>query len=156
MQNNIAFITCVNNDEWYSECLLYLKHLNICLDHVKKGGVILADDVLFFGLVNGDEWVPHKHRTIVTHLREFVKYINSCDELDVKILNEYKNYTKQVQDDKKHGDKLTGIFKVEKSLRKNYPIPNGKLFWIKVQRNCRVSKDKQKTPIVIFIPVINY
>lgn len=25
----IAFITCVNNDWWYSECLLYLKHLKI-------------------------------------------------------------------------------------------------------------------------------
>lgn len=25
----IAFITCVNSDYWYSECLLYLKHLKI-------------------------------------------------------------------------------------------------------------------------------
>ena len=25
----IAFITCVNSDWWYSECLLYLKHLKI-------------------------------------------------------------------------------------------------------------------------------
>ena len=25
----IAFITCVNSDYWYSECLLYLKHLNL-------------------------------------------------------------------------------------------------------------------------------
>ena len=31
MLNNkkIAFITCVNSDWWYSECLLYLKHLKI-------------------------------------------------------------------------------------------------------------------------------
>ena len=27
--NKIAFITCVNSDWWYSECLLYLKHLKI-------------------------------------------------------------------------------------------------------------------------------
>ena len=25
----VAFITCVNSDYWYSECLLYLKHLNL-------------------------------------------------------------------------------------------------------------------------------
>ncbi len=25
----IAFITCVNDEEWYSECLLYLKHLKV-------------------------------------------------------------------------------------------------------------------------------
>ena len=28
-KNKIAFITCVNSDYWYSECLLYLKHLKI-------------------------------------------------------------------------------------------------------------------------------
>ena len=28
-QNSIAFITCVNNEDWYSECLLYLKYLNV-------------------------------------------------------------------------------------------------------------------------------
>ena len=27
--NKVAFITCVNSEDWYSECLLYLKHLNI-------------------------------------------------------------------------------------------------------------------------------
>ena len=27
--NKVTFITCVNNEEWYSECLLYLKHLKI-------------------------------------------------------------------------------------------------------------------------------
>ena len=25
----ICFITCVNDEEWYSECLLYLKHLHL-------------------------------------------------------------------------------------------------------------------------------
>ena len=28
-ENKIAFITCVNSDYWYSECLLYLKHLKM-------------------------------------------------------------------------------------------------------------------------------
>ena len=28
-KNKVAFITCVNSDDWYSECLLYLKHLNV-------------------------------------------------------------------------------------------------------------------------------
>jgi predicted O-methyltransferase YrrM len=66
----------------------YLEHLKVCLLHVKSGGIILADDVLFFGLVNGDEWVPHKHRTNVKHLREFLSYIKEQDCLDVKILEE--------------------------------------------------------------------
>ena len=28
-EKKVAFITCVNSDYWYSECLLYLKHLKI-------------------------------------------------------------------------------------------------------------------------------
>ena len=28
-EKKFAFITCVNSDYWYSECLLYLQHLNI-------------------------------------------------------------------------------------------------------------------------------
>ena len=26
-EKKVAFITCVNSEDWYSECLLYLKHL---------------------------------------------------------------------------------------------------------------------------------
>ena len=28
-QKKCAFITCVNNEDWYSECCLYLQHLNV-------------------------------------------------------------------------------------------------------------------------------
>ena len=28
-EKKIAFITCVNSEEWYSECLLYLQHLDL-------------------------------------------------------------------------------------------------------------------------------
>ena len=28
-EKKVAFITCVNSDYWYSECLLYLKHFKI-------------------------------------------------------------------------------------------------------------------------------
>ncbi len=28
-ERKIAFITCVNDEEWYSECLLYLRHLHL-------------------------------------------------------------------------------------------------------------------------------
>ena len=28
-QNAFAFITCVNNDDWYNECQLYLRHLTV-------------------------------------------------------------------------------------------------------------------------------
>ena len=66
----------------------YLEHLQIVLPHVKQGGIILADDVLFFGLVKGEEHVAHKHRTIVRHLREFLDYIEKDESLSVELINE--------------------------------------------------------------------
>lgn len=66
----------------------YKNHLITCLKHTHKGSIILADDVLFFGLVKGQEKVNHKHRTIVRHLREFLDYIENSNEIEVNILNE--------------------------------------------------------------------
>ena len=66
----------------------YLEHLNVVINNVKSGGIILADDVLFFGLVKGDEYVIHKHRTIVRHLREFLADIENRDDLDVTLIQE--------------------------------------------------------------------
>ena len=66
----------------------YLEHLNLVLPNVKEGVIILADDVLFFGLVKGEEHVAHKHRTIVRHLREFLSDIENRDDLDVELIKE--------------------------------------------------------------------
>ena len=66
----------------------YLEHLNLVLGNVNQGGIILADDVLFFGLVKGEEHVAHKHRTIVRHLREFLADIENRDDLDVELIKE--------------------------------------------------------------------
>ena len=64
----------------------YLEHLEVVINNVKSGGIILADDVLFFGLVKGEEHVEHKHRTIVRHLREFLDAIENDDRLQVEMI----------------------------------------------------------------------
>ena len=66
----------------------YLEHFNVVIDNVNKGGIILADDVLFFGLVKGEEHVAHKHRTIVRHLREFLEDIESRDDVEMELIKE--------------------------------------------------------------------
>lgn len=66
----------------------YLLQFNKCFNNVKKGGIILADDILFFGLVEGEEKVKHKHRTIVRHLREFVSFIKTNEDIELNILKE--------------------------------------------------------------------
>ena len=66
----------------------YQEHFNVVFDNVKSGGIILADDVLFFGLVNGEEHVEHKHRTIVRHLREFLAELKAREDIELEMLNE--------------------------------------------------------------------
>lgn len=64
----------------------YLDHFQKCIKCMHENTIILVDDVLFFGLVKGEEKVAHKHRTIVKHLREFLSYIENDKNFDVNIL----------------------------------------------------------------------
>lgn len=53
----------------------YLKYLPLLKDMLNIGGVLFADDVLFHGYVGQNGLVKHKHRTIATNLRKFLKLI---------------------------------------------------------------------------------
>ena len=65
----------------------YLDHFIKTQKAMHENTNILCDDVLFFGLVKGEEKVAHKHRTIVRHLREFLSFIEERDDLNVEILD---------------------------------------------------------------------
>lgn len=66
----------------------YLSHFLICLPHLSAGGVVFADDVLYFGMVEGEEFIPHKHRTIVTNLRQFLAMVQADERLECTIVRE--------------------------------------------------------------------
>lgn len=65
----------------------YKRQLEFLYDYMQKGCVVLCDDVLYFGLVRGDEYVAHKHRTIVKNLREFLRYIED-DRFESQVIEE--------------------------------------------------------------------
>lgn len=65
----------------------YLDHFIKTQKAMHENTIVICDDVLFFGLVKGEEKVAHKHRTIVRHLREFLSFIEERDDLNVEILN---------------------------------------------------------------------
>ena len=46
-------------------------------EHTEKGGEIVSDDVDYLGLVLSKAYPPHKHRTIVTNMREYLEYISA-------------------------------------------------------------------------------
>lgn len=64
----------------------YIKYLPYLEKALKVGGVLVADDILFYGLVNSTGRIEHKHRTIVNNLRKFVAEITNKKEFQTEIL----------------------------------------------------------------------
>ena len=63
--------------------LRYLPHLKNLLC---KGGLLVADNVLLHGWVKGEEFVKHKHRSMVVNLRKFLKALEEDGDFDSKLL----------------------------------------------------------------------
>lgn len=57
----------------------YIKYLPRLKKLLKKGGVLLADDVLLFGYITGEEEVPKKRKMLVEHIKEYLFSV-TCDE----------------------------------------------------------------------------
>lgn len=51
------------------------------------GGVLVADDILFYGLVGSNEPVKHKHRSIVNNLRIFLSTLQADENFDTQIFD---------------------------------------------------------------------
>ena len=54
----------------------YLVYLPMIVELFSDNGVLVSDDVLFMGLVQGEEKVKHKHRTMILRLRKYLEEIN--------------------------------------------------------------------------------
>lgn len=53
----------------------YLRHLQAAESLLSPGAVIAADNVLFRGFVEAEGAVPHRYRTLVLRLREYLAYV---------------------------------------------------------------------------------
>lgn len=57
----------------------YMEFFNYCASLLKKGGMIVSDNVLYKGMVATDELVVKRKKTIVRRLRSYLQYINELD-----------------------------------------------------------------------------
>lgn len=55
----------------------YVNYLPILKNLLVKNGVIFADNVLLHGMVESNEVIPHKKRTMVVNLRKYLNLINA-------------------------------------------------------------------------------
>lgn len=64
----------------------YLEFFNYSLELLNDNGIIIADNVLYKGMVLGN-YNGHKHRTAVTKLRNFIQYIQNIEGLKSEIVD---------------------------------------------------------------------
>lgn len=65
----------------------YVKLLPDLKRVLAKGGVLLADDVLLYGWVNGEVETPKKRRMLVEHIREYLTAVTEDAQLRTSVLD---------------------------------------------------------------------
>lgn len=65
----------------------YVKYLPTLKKLLKRGGALLADDVLLYGWITGETPVPKKRKMLAQHVKEYVDAVTNDSELTTTILN---------------------------------------------------------------------
>lgn len=75
---DLAFIDASKShyDEFFQKILTLLN----------PGGIVICDNVLYKGLIANDDLVVKRQRTIVRHMREFLKYISNEEKFETSII----------------------------------------------------------------------
>lgn len=60
----------------------YIRYLPYLQNLLNQGGVIFADNVLYRGMVESTEFIPHKKRTIVVNLRKYLNEVTNSGKFD--------------------------------------------------------------------------
>lgn len=63
----------------------YMRQLEKILPYLADNAVILADNVLFRGYVEGEKEVPRRYRTIVRRLREYLDFVRNKELFNTTI-----------------------------------------------------------------------
>lgn len=64
----------------------YIEFLPDILRLLKKGGVLLSDNILYHGMIENDEKIVRRKETIVKRLHMYLEKITDCAELTTSII----------------------------------------------------------------------
>lgn len=65
----------------------YERYFDLCSEMLNNGGIIIADNVLYRGMVAKGDKVPHRQNTLVERLRSFLDRITKDERFDTAILS---------------------------------------------------------------------
>ena len=65
----------------------YVKYLPRLKQLLRKGGTLIADDVLLFGWLTGETEVPKKRKMLYTHIKEYLDAVTTDTDLYTTVLN---------------------------------------------------------------------
>ncbi|MDE7264790.1 MAG: class I SAM-dependent methyltransferase, partial [Clostridia bacterium] len=80
---------CGEYDFIFLDCakVQYIKLLPALKKLLKRGGILLADDVLLYGWLTGEVPVPQKRKMLYTHVKEYINEVTNDSELFTTIIN---------------------------------------------------------------------
>lgn len=64
----------------------YMKFLSSSINLLKKGGILISDNVLYKGMIASDEYVVRRKITIVKRMRKYLDYIMDHPDLTTTLL----------------------------------------------------------------------
>lgn len=59
----------------------YINYIQTLLNLLLPNGIIVADNVLYRGMVLSDQFIKHKHRTMIVNLRKFLNFVQNNNSL---------------------------------------------------------------------------
>lgn len=65
----------------------YVKYLPRLKRLLRKGGALLADDVLLYGWITGEAEIPQKRRMLAAHVREYIDAVTGDTDFATTIIN---------------------------------------------------------------------
>lgn len=65
---------------------MYRYYFDTLFPHIKPGGIVVCDNILYKGMVSNDDLAPRKQNTIITGLRDFLDYISHNPKVETSII----------------------------------------------------------------------
>ena len=65
---------------------MYKYYYDTLFPHLRVGGIIVCDNILYKGMISNDDLAPRKQNTIITNIRDFLDFLSHNPKLETSII----------------------------------------------------------------------